>query len=349
MTIMKIMKKIMKRNEEENKGKEITQKIEIIEKSSIKTLFLGAVIGVFVITYTNNYLNGSGEGVVFKNLSNKYQSIENGFNSVLINKENVIIEDKKDTSKNHNVFIINYKGSMMATEVEYLKAKIDAIILKANKNDEVIVNMTSPGGVVNGYGLVASQLERLKNAGLKLTATVDTMAASGGYLAAVVADEVIAAPFAYVGSIGVVANVMIYEELLKKIGVTSKVYTSGDSKRTVVPTKMPTKEEEQKLKHELEEIHTQFKNHVLKYRPNVDKKVVFTGQAFLGNEAIKYGLIDKIGTSDDLLIDEFKAGNRLILVSYNMPKKPLQSATKQITTEFVNVIKAELSNSITLQ
>lgn len=317
----------------------------------VKAIGIILVLGVAGYKYIpdiNESSGNNGEGVVFKNLSNEYSSIEDSYDSVLINKpivdKSINLNDVVQEGA-HNVFVIDYVGSMMASEVVYLTAKIDAIILKSNKDDEVVINITSPGGAVSGYGLVASQIKRLKTAGLKITATVDTVAASGGYMAAVVSDEIIAAPFAMVGSIGVVANVMIYEELLKNIGIQTNVYTSGDSKRTVVPSRVPNAEEEAKLEAQLEEIHSRFKDHVLSFRPDIDEDKVFTGQAFLAADAINFGLVDKIGTSDELLLNLYKDGHRLIEVQFIIEENIGGSVTKQVSAGLVDAIKSEIFNN----
>lgn len=324
--------------------------------------FLKVLLLVILVAFGGLYLYknqmsdslGSGSGVVFKNLSKTYSNMESSFDSVMINKETK--EEKQtdetnetivDTSDKHNVFYIEYNGTLMADEVVYLKEKINAIILKANPEDEVLIKITSPGGAVSGYGLVASQINRLKTADLKVTAVVDTVAASGGYMAAVVADEIVAAPFSMVGSIGVVANVMIYEEMLSNFGVESRVYTAGESKRSVVPTRIPTEEEEAKLKKQLEGIHNNFKNHVLGYRPEVAIDKVFTGEAFLAVDAIELGLVDKIGTSDEVLLNLYKEGQRLIKVDYIIQEDFSSSMAKEVSASIVDSIKTELfSNDV---
>ncbi len=331
--------------------------IKVLETPSLvtilKTIFIGVIACVLVFMFIQNKdsNNAMSDGVVFKNLSKTYQNIESSYDSVLINKNESTDSNTTpvSTEGKHNVFVVDYNGTLMATEVKYLKSKIDAIILKSNPNDEVVVKIHSPGGSVTGYGLVASQLNRLKIHGLKVTAVIDQVAASGGYMAAVVADEIVAAPFSMVGSIGVVANVMIYEELLNNLGVESRVYTAGESKRTVVPTKVPTKEEEEKLKAELTQIHDRFKEHVLSYRPNIAIDKVFTGQAFLAADALGLGLVDKIGTSDEILLQLYKDGQRLVKVDYQLDNSFASSITKQVSTSLVDAIKTELSNSVVYQ
>lgn len=334
-----------------------TLKVNVTEGAKfidfVKVLLLTIFVGLLAVQYVEKKTNGGNpaSGVVFKNLSKDYENIESSYDTVLINrtvKEDVDVNNEDvvvDTTGKHNVFFVEYKGSIMAEEVKYLKKKIDAIILKANEEDEVIISITSPGGAVSGYGLVASQINRLKVAGLKVTAVVDTVAASGGYMAAVVADEIVAAPFAMVGSVGVVANVMIYEELLSNLGIQSRVYTAGESKRTVVPTRVPTPEEEAKLKEQLEDIHNRFKDHVLSYRPDVPVEEVFTGEAFLAVDAMKYGLVDKMGTSDELLINLYKEGHRLIKVEFQINEDFSTKMTKSVSTALIDTFKAEIINN----
>lgn len=334
-----------------SKGRQSTE-INVIEKpnlfSIIKALALIVIAIVLVMSFVKEkgVGNVTGEGVVFKNISKKYSNIESSYDEILLNK-NISEDVIKKEETGHNVFYIDYNGTLMASEVKYLRSKVDAIVLKANEDDEVVLRITSPGGAVSGYGLIASQINRLKVAGLKITAVVDTVAASGGYMAAVVADEIVAAPFAMVGSIGVVANVMIYEDLLKGLGVESRVYTAGESKRSVVPTRIPTEEEEKKLKSQLEGIHNKFKEHVLSYRSDIDLDKVFTGEAFLASEAIDYGLVDKIGTSDELLLSFYKEGHRLIKVDYQLEQSFAGSLAKEVSMSFISTIKEEIfSNQV---
>lgn len=94
---------------------------------------------------------------------------------------------------------------------------MSTIIGVAKPEDEVLVRLESPGGMVHGYGLAASQLLRLKQHGIKLTVAVDKVAASGGYMMACVADTIVAAPFAILGSVGVVAQIPNIHRLLKNM------------------------------------------------------------------------------------------------------------------------------------
>lgn len=201
------------------------------------------------------------------------------------------------------LFVLNFNGNVMADEVEILRDEITAVlgIIEPN-SDEVLVNITSGGGTVCGYGLVGSQLSRFKKANVKVTASVDQIAASGGYLAACVADRIIAAPFAYIGSIGVVTEMPNFSGLMSKMGVTYSEFTAGDSKRVISQFRENTEEQKAEYTKELEEIHSAFISHVKSNRKNsLLKDDAFTGKSWMANTALNKGLVDEILTSDEFI------------------------------------------------
>ena len=200
-----------------------------------------------------------------------------------------------------NLFVLDFRGSTKGHEFKDLRLKIDAILEVADEHDEVIVNMCSPGGLVNSYGLCASQLERLRSRKIFLTVTVDEVAASGGYLMACVANKIVAAPFAYVGSIGVIAGIPNFRRVLNKYDVDYEQITAGKFKRTLSVFGENTEEGRQKFKEELEAVHERFKEQVLRYRPQLDVAKVTTGEHWLALDAKELGLVDEIATSDEYI------------------------------------------------
>ena len=174
---------------------------------------------------------------------------------------------------------------------------------EASSSDQVVINVDSPGGVVNGYGLAASQVVRLRDKNIPVTICVDQVAASGGYLMSVPAQKIYAAPFAIIGSIGVVAQVPNFHRLLKKNDVDYKEYTAGEFKRTVSLLGEVTEKGEKKFLEQLEDTHVLFKSFVGRYRPNLNLAKVATGEYWYGEQALELGLIDGIKTSDDLLLE----------------------------------------------
>jgi serine protease SohB len=216
-------------------------------------------------------------------------------------------------------FVLNFNGNVKAEEVEKLREEITAILTVAQKVDEVVVELNSPGGTVNGYGFASAQLQRIKDAGLKLTILVDQVAASGGYMMAVVGDRIIASPFAYIGSIGVVAEFPNFNRVLKKYGVDYKTYTAGESKRTVTQFGEVTRAGEKKFKDSLKRIHDLFKKHVKENRPKVDIKKIATGEHWTAQEALKMNLVDEIRTSDDYIVERISKSH-VYRVSYEKSK-----------------------------
>jgi len=229
-------------------------------------------------------------------------------------------KDNKEPEADPKVFVVDFKGSIDAAEVASLREEISAILTIADKGDEVLVNVESGGGMVHGYGLASSQLDRLRKAGIPLSICVDKVAASGGYMMACVANKVYAAPFAIVGSIGVVAQVPNFNRLLKKHDIDYEQHTAGDFKRTLTVFGENTDEGREKFQKELEETHVLFKDFIRQYRPELDLTKVATGEHWYGQQAIELGLVDEIATSDDVML---KLANErtVIKVTYQMKKK----------------------------
>ncbi|MDR5618002.1 protease SohB [Arsenophonus sp.] len=239
------------------------------------------------------------------------------------------IEEKKQKSdakvgqttlKKPCLFVINFKGSMNAHEVNALREEITAILAIADNKDEVLLRLESPGGVVHGYGLAASQLNRLREKGLKLIVSVDKVAASGGYMMACVADRIVAAPFAVIGSIGVVAQVPNFHRLLKKKDIDVELHTAGEYKRTLTLLGENTEQGRKKFVQDLNETHQLFKDFVHQKRPALDINAVATGEHWYGIQAKEKGLIDEIGVSDDIIINQIDA-REIIEVTYTPARR----------------------------
>ena len=211
---------------------------------------------------------------------------------------------KKDKNKetSQQVFVLDFDGDIKASAVKHLREEISTLISTANKGDEVIIRLESGGGMVHSYGLAAAQLGRLKDAGLKLTVCVDKIAASGGYMMACVADKIIAAPFAVIGSIGVVSQLPNFNKLLKKNDVDYEMFTAGDYKRTVTVFGENDDEDRAKYQQELEQTHDLFKHFVSTYRSELDLNKVANGEHWYGEDAVKLNLVDKLQTSDSYIL-----------------------------------------------
>ncbi|MDP4945956.1 MAG: protease SohB [Alishewanella sp.] len=217
------------------------------------------------------------------------------------------------------LFVIDFNGSMDAKETDALREEISAILAVATSKDEVLLKLESGGGVVHGYGLAASQLARLKQQKIPLTIAVDKVAASGGYMMACVADKLLAAPFAIIGSIGVIAQIPNFNKLLKKNDVDFEQFTAGEFKRTVTLFGENTAKGREKFQQELEETHVLFKDFVSQQRPVLDIDKVATGEHWFGYQALALALVDQLQTSDDYLCSMF-AERKVLQVKFQLKK-----------------------------
>ncbi len=204
------------------------------------------------------------------------------------------------------LYVLDFKGSIDAHEVSALREEVTAVLAVAKPQDEVLLRLESPGGVVHGYGLAASQLQRLRERQIPLTVAVDKVAASGGYMMACVANNIVAAPFAIIGSIGVVAQIPNFNRLLKRNDIDIELHTAGQYKRTLTLLGENTEEGREKFREDLNETHQLFKGFVHSMRPSLDIDAVATGEHWYGVQAQEKGLVDEISTSDDLIISRMQ-------------------------------------------
>ena len=236
--------------------------------------------------------------------------------------------DKKG-SQRRRVFVIDFKGDIRATATTSLREEVSAILAVASEGDRVLVRLENAGGTVHEHGLAASQLLRIRQQELPLIIAVDKVAASGGYLMACVASHIIAAPFAIIGSIGVIAQLPNFNRWLEDKGVDFEQVTAGRFKRTLTLFGKNTEEGREKLREEIEDVHDLFKTQIATHRPQLDVEQVATGEYWYGSRALELGLIDEIRTSDDFLA-EAVAESDLYKVSYKrrmpLPERILAGA-----------------------
>jgi serine protease SohB len=235
------------------------------------------------------------------------------------------------------LYVLDFKGSMDAHEVTSLREEITAVLAVVKPEDEVLLRLESPGGVVHGYGLAASQLQRLRDSKVRLTVAVDKVAASGGYMMACVADKIVAAPFSIIGSIGVVAQVPNFHRLLKRNDIDVELHTAGQYKRTLTLFGENTEQGREKFREDLNETHLLFKRFVHDMRPTLDIDAVATGEHWYGTQALEKGLVDAVSTSDDLLINLMK-DREVINVHYTRRKKMMDRFTGSAANSVDNLL-----------
>jgi len=229
-------------------------------------------------------------------------------------------EGTLELTREPHLFVLDFNGSIDAKEVASLREEITAILSVAREGDEVLLRLESGGGMVHAYGLASSQLDRIKAANIPLTIAVDKVAASGGYMMACIADKIVSAPFAVVGSIGVIAQIPNFNKLLKKHDIEYEQLTAGEYKRTLTMFGENTDKAREKFKQELEETHVLFKDFIRERRPELELEKVATGEHWFGSKAKELGLVDEITTSDDIVVAACKE-KTVLSVRYVQKKK----------------------------
>jgi serine protease SohB len=245
------------------------------------------------------------------------------------------------------VFVLDFDGDIKASAADFMREEITAILTMARKEDEVVVRLESGGGMVHSYGLASSQLQRIKDKGIPLTVCIDKVAASGGYMMACIADKIVSAPFAIVGSIGVVAQLPNFSRLLKKHDVDFEMFTAGEYKRTVTMFGHNSAKAKDKFREDLEETHVLFKNHVTRFRPGLNIEEVATGDVWYGQDALENKLVDELGTSDDYLVTACNDAD-VFEVSYEFKKSlqeklgfAVQMGIEKAATRFLTIMNAQ--------
>ena len=285
-------------------------------------LFIAKVVtGLIALVFVVAIIGGSRkkeEGATLKvtNLNDKYNDLKSVVMQAVMDKKQFKqqIKDQAKQAKaakksatvdkpKPKLYVLEFNGDIRATGVATLRDEITAMLSIAEPQDEVLLKLENAGGVVHEHGLAASQLKRINDAKLNFTIAVDKVAASGGYMMACVADKIVSAPFAILGSIGVLAQLPNFNRLLDKAGIDFEQHTAGEYKRTVTMFGKNSEKERDKLKLELQETHTLFRDFVQEHRPKLDIDKVSTGEHWYGKQALEMDLVDELITSDDFLVN----------------------------------------------
>ncbi len=304
----------------------------------LKLVSVALVIGVLLAMVANGKRKSQPGSLSVTKLNENYDSMKEDLDRQLLDKKtlkNQLKEKKKqekldkkankkaakDTQEapKKRLYVLDFDGDIKASAVASMREEITAILSVATAKDEVVVRLESGGGMVHSYGLAASQLQRIREAQIPLTICVDKVAASGGYMMACVADKIIAAPFAILGSIGVVAQVPNVHRLLDKSLIDVELHTAGKYKRTLTMLGKNTDEGREKFKQDLEDTHGLFKSFVSEQRPQLVIDDIATGDTWYGREALENKLVDQVMTSDAYLVAQYK-DSEVVQVSYKQPK-----------------------------
>ncbi len=258
-----------------------------------------------------------------EHLNDRYAELKKHLQEAVLTKKELkkrAKQTKADTKKDaelvkEKVYVLNFNGDIKAAQSEQMKDEISALLSLDDSIAEIVVKVESGGGMVHQYGFAASQLERIKQKGIPLTVCVDKVAASGGYMMAVVADKIIAAPFAVLGSIGVIAQLPNFNRLLKKNDIDFEVHTAGEYKRTLTVFGENTDKAREKFREDLADVHVLFKDFVGERRTCVDVDKVANGDVWYGQKALEVNLVDEIKTSDEYLQERCNTADVYLLSS----------------------------------
>jgi serine protease SohB len=281
-----------------------------------KAVTVVASVAAIVLIIAAQAKRGGGSGLEVEKLNERYRDLARSLRQVVLSKAEWKKESKreqkalkaadkaaaKSDTPRRRVFVLDFRGDIRATAVASLREEISAVVSVAQPQDEVVLRLENFGGTVHEHGLAASQLRRIRDRGLRLTAIVDKAAASGGYMMACIANQIIAAPFAIVGSIGVLVQIPNFNKLLTERGIEFEQITAGKYKRTVTMFGPTTDDDRAKLREEIEDVHVLFKQLIAEHRPQLDIEAVATGEHWYGIRAQKLGLVDALGSSDDYLM-----------------------------------------------
>lgn len=322
----------------------------------LKTLtFVVAAAIVIGLIAANSMKQGQSDGTVeVESINDELDELRDTIKAATLDEKSYKAEikaRKKNAKKQKRskldsekcVYVVDFNGDMRASGTEQLRREITTLLSVATPQDEVVVMLESPGGVVYGYGLAASQLARVRDKGIPLTVCVDKVAASGGYMMACIANKVVAAPFAMIGSIGVVAQIPNFHKVLQKHDIDYELHTAGNFKRTLTMFGENTDEGRQKFLQELEDTHILFKEFVRQYRPQLDIDAVATGEVWFGSRALERGLVDSLGTSDDYLVAVAESA-KVYKVKYKVRKNWQNKLGIAAETAIHNVVERQLSN-----
>ena len=305
----------------------------------LETITVVAAI-LSIVAATKQTSKPSSTNIEITKINDSFRDLKNHIYKKILAKDQYKKHSKelKKTNKKNNkhakIFVLDFKGDLRASAVAELREEISAIIAVATERDEVLLKLESPGGCVHDYGLAASQLARLRKHNIKLTVCVDKMAASGGYLMAVVANKIVAAPFAVIGSIGVILQLPNLNKFLKDKKINFEQITAGNQKRNLTLFGENTNEDRKNAKEQIEEVHKLFTDFIIKYRPAVDLDKVATGRAWHAIDAIELNLIDEIATSDDSIIELLESHN-IFNIKKTVKKTFLQNVLTKTSSYFM--------------
>ena len=314
----------------------------------LKLFFVSLAVGALLLllfSMVRRSRDGDLGHILVQDLSHHYRAMSMTLQRAVLDKKQwkahqkgiKLVAKGTDEAGAERVFVIDFQGDIAATAVSDLRELVSAILPVANERDEVVLRLHSGGGMVHTYGLAAAQLARLSDANIPLVVCVDKIATSGGYMMACVASKIIAAPFAVLGSVGVMSMIPNLHRLLKKYDIDYLEMTAGEYKRTISHLGEITDKGMTKYQEELEQTHDLFKEHVTHYRPGLEIEKIATGEAWYGTQALELNLVDELATSDEYLLNRMKDAH-LYQVVYEAPKSVKEKFASALSEAADNIL-----------
>ncbi|MHA6493192.1 protease SohB [Pseudomonas borbori] len=308
----------------------------LVEYASFLAKTITLVVAILVVLITIAALRGKGRRssgqLQVSKLNDFYKQLHDRLQQSVLSKDQLKVVHKAQTkaaklekkagAQKPRVYVLDFDGDIKASATDSLRHEITAVLSMATAQDEVVLRLESGGGMVHSYGLASSQLVRIRQAGIPLTVCIDKVAASGGYMMACIGEKIIAAPFAILGSIGVVAQLPNLHRLLKQHNIDVELLTAGEYKRTLTVFGENTEKGREKFQEDLDTTHALFKNFVARYRPQLEIDEVATGEIWLGIAALEKQLVDDLRTSDEYLAE--RARDAELFHLHYAEKKSLQ-------------------------
>jgi protease-4 len=179
-------------------------------------------------------------------------------------------------------------------------------IKSSTKNPSVkgiLLRVDTPGGGASASQEIYSEIQKAKSKGKKIVVSMGAVAASGGYYISCPADIIVANPATMTGSIGVIIQYPIVDELMKKLGIKYEVIKSKEHKDIGSPFRQLTDKEKQLLNEMTTDVYNQFVDAISESRKLPKEKILpyADGRIFSGRQAQSYGLVDSLGTYEDAL------------------------------------------------
>ncbi|MFV9894600.1 MAG: S49 family peptidase [Rickettsiales endosymbiont of Dermacentor nuttalli] len=218
---------------------------------------------------------------------------------------------------------------------------------KLPKLKAIALSINSPGGSPVQSELIYKRIRQLADKNkIPVYSFAEDVAASGGYWLACAGDEIFASNSSVIGSIGVISASFGFDEMIKRLGISRRIYTQGENKSILDPFSPEKENDIQILKSVQADIHESFKLLVRERRKEklkIDEERLFSGEFWSGKTAFELGLIDGIGDLYSVLQEKY--GSKIKLKRMVRPKSWLKKRLGICMNVFIDAIERKVVES----